>query len=160
MYNGAPPVIWFVGEKYVNKIGKAVNFIDFLIQEWILVTLLAGLAAVYFWRERIKSGLPISTHELTNLVNSGNGIVLDIRPQPEFKAGHLVDALNIPYEKINTDASGLENHKSKTIIIVDKLGQHAGSIGRSLMKQGFDVRRLSGGISEWQSQNLPLVKGK
>ena len=137
-----------------------MNFIDFLMHEWILVSALAALAAIYFWRERVKSGLPISTHELTSLVNSGKGVVLDIRPAPDFKAGHLVDAINIPYEKINTDASGLENHKSKTIIIVDKMGQHSGPIGRSLMKQGFDVRRLSSGISEWQSQNLPLVKGK
>jgi len=29
-----------------------------------------------------------------------------------------------------------------------------------LAKAGYDVRRLSGGISEWQNQNLPLVKGK
>lgn len=137
-----------------------MNFIDFLMQEWMLVAMLAVLTVVYFWRERIKSGVPISPHELTTLVNAGNAAVLDIRPAAEFKAGHLVDAINVPYEKITTDVSSLENHKNKTIIIVDKMGQHSGSVGRSLMKQGFDVRRLANGISEWQSQNLPLVKGK
>lgn len=137
-----------------------MNVIDFLIQEWMLAGLLAVLLAIYFWRERIKSGLPISTHELTTLVNAEKAVVLDIRPSAEYKAGHLVDALNIPYEKINTDTSGLEKHKTKTIIIVDKMGQYSGAIGRLLLKQGFDVRRLSGGISEWQGQNLPLVKSK
>ena len=137
-----------------------MNVIDFLIQEWMLVALLAALAAIYFWRDRIKSGLPISTHELTSLVNAEKAVVLDIRPNAEYKAGHLVDALNIPYEKVNSDVSGLEKYKTKTIIIVDKMGQYSGVVGRSLLKQGFDVRRLSGGISEWQGQNLPLVKGK
>lgn len=130
------------------------------MQEWLLVGGLAVLIVVYSWSERIKNGVPISTHELTKLLNSEQAIVLDIRATAEFKAGHLVDAINIPHEKINTDVATLEKYKTKTIIIIDKMGQHSGHIGRLLAKQGYDVRRLSGGISEWQGQNLPLIKGK
>ncbi|HWV15470.1 MAG TPA: rhodanese-like domain-containing protein [Cellvibrio sp.] len=137
-----------------------MNFFDFIAQEWILVSALAGLIVVYLWTEKIKSGLPVSSHELTTLVNVHKAVILDIRPAAEFKLGHLVDAINIPYERINNDIALLEKHKASTIVIVDKLGQHAGQVGRNLKKQGFDIRRLSGGISEWQSQNLPLVKGK
>jgi len=137
-----------------------VNFFDFIAQEWILVSVLAALIAIYSWTERIKSGLPVTTNELTNLVNVHKAAVLDIRPAAEFKLGHLVDAINIPYDRINSDIAILEKYKTSIIVIVDKLGQHSGQIGRTLKKQGFDVRRLSGGISEWQSQNLPLIKGK
>lgn len=137
-----------------------MNFFDFIAQEWILVSALAGLIVVYLWTEKIKSGLPVSSHELTTLVNVNKAVILDIRPAAEFKLGHLVDAINIPYERINNDIALLEKHKASTIVIVDKLGQHSGQVGRNLKKQGFDVRRLSGGISEWQSQNLPLIKGK
>lgn len=131
-----------------------------MVQEWLLVGVLAALIMLYSWSERIKSGLPISTHELTSLVNADKAIVLDIRSAVEFKAGHLVDAVNIVHERMSSDLATLEKYKMKTIIIVDKMGQHAGSVGRMLKKQGFDVRRLSGGISEWQTQNLPLIKGK
>ncbi len=137
-----------------------VNFLNFVMQEWLLVSGLAALIIVYSWSERIKSGLPISTHELTGLLNSEKAVVLDIRASAEFKAGHLIDAVSIPHEKINTDVAILEKYKTKIIIIVDKMGQHSGHIGRVLAKQGYDVRRLSGGISEWQNQNLPLIKGK
>ncbi len=137
-----------------------MTFFQFLLQEWILTSLLLVLAAVYFFRERIKSGVPVSNNELTALVNSDKAVILDIRPSAEFKAGHLVDAVNIPYERITADLATLEKYKSKTIIIVDKIGQYAGIAGRQLAKEWFDVRRLSGGISEWQNQNLPLVKGK
>lgn len=130
------------------------------MQEWILVGGLAALIMAYLWSERIKSGVPISTHELTALLNSEKAVVLDIRPTAEFKAGHLVGAVNIAHEKINNDLATLEKHKAKIIIIVDKMGQHAGHVGRLLAKQGYDVRRLSGGISEWQNQSLPLIKGK
>lgn len=137
-----------------------MNFIQFLIQEWMLTSFLAVLIIAYSLRERVKSGIPVSNNELTSLVNSDRAIILDIRPSAEFKLGHLVDAINIPYERINADIATLEKYKTKTIIIVDKIGQYAGVAGRQLAKAGYDVRRLSGGISEWQNQNLPLVKGK
>lgn len=126
----------------------------------MLVGLLAALIIAYSLRERVKSGLPVSPNELTALVNSEKAVVVDIRPSAEYKAGHLVDSLNVPYERINSDLGLLEKHKSKTIILVDKMGQYSGTVGRQLIKAGYDVRRLSGGISEWQGQNLPLVKGK
>ncbi len=137
-----------------------MNFFQFLVQEWMLTSLLAVLVIAYTLRERVKSGVPITNNQLTTLVNSDTAVILDIRPSAEFKAGHLVDAINIPYERINSDLATLEKYKSKTIIIVDKMGQYAGTAGRQLAKEGFEVRRLSGGISEWQNQNLPLVKGK
>ena len=137
-----------------------MSFFQFLIQEWMLTSLLAALVIVYTMRERVKSGVPITNNQLTALVNADKAVVLDIRPTAEFKAGHLVDAINIPYERINSDLATLEKYKSKTVIIVDKMGQYAGTAGRQLAKEGFEVRRLSGGISEWQNQNLPLVKGK
>jgi rhodanese-related sulfurtransferase len=137
-----------------------VDFIQFLIQEWMLTSLLAVLIIAYSLRERVKNGVPVSNNELTSLVNSDKAVILDIRPSAEFKSGHLVDSINIPYERINAELGTLEKHKTKTIIIVDKIGQYAGAAGRQLAKAGFDVRRLSGGISEWQGQNLPLVKGK
>lgn len=126
----------------------------------MLTSLLAVLIIVYTLRERVKSGVPVSWNQLTSLVNSEKAVVVDIRPSAEFKAGHIVDAINIPYERISADLALLEKYKSKTIIVVDKLGQYSGTAGRQLAKEGFDVRRLNGGISEWQSQNLPLVKGK
>jgi len=137
-----------------------VNFIQFLIQEWMLTSLLVVLILAYSLRERVKSGVPVSNNELTRMVNSDQAVVLDIRPSAEYKLGHLVDSINVPYDRINADLATLEKYKTKTIIIVDKIGQYAGTAGRQLAKAGYDVRRLSGGISEWQNQNLPLVKGK
>lgn len=134
------------------------NFFIFISNEWLLVSTLVVLIYLYAWRERVKSGPPISAHEVTRLLNSDTAVLLDVRDAADFKAGHIAGAINIPYAKVNTDASQLEPHKSKIIVVADKLGQHAGLVGRTLGKQGFVVRRLAGGIAEWQSQSLPLVK--
>lgn len=137
-----------------------MDFFAFVSQQWLLVTTLIVLIYIYVWRDRIKSGRPVSPHEVTRLVNEGTAVLVDLRESAEFKAGHIVGALNIPYAKLSKESTEVLGYKDKTIILVDKLGQHAGAVGRFLGKEGFDVRRLSGGLAEWQGQNLPLVKGK
>lgn len=85
-------------------------------------------------------------------------MVLDIRPAKEFASGHIVDALNIPADKLNSRMSELEKYKGKTIILVDAMGQHSGTWGGVLKKAGFNAAKLSGGIGSWRGDNLPLVK--
>lgn len=135
-----------------------MNFIVFLTQEWLLVTILAVLILVYAWRERIKNGRPISAHEVTRMLNDESGVLLDVRDKAEFNAGHIPGAIHILHSKVATELGQLEPHRNKTVIVADKIGQHAGSVGRVLGQNGFEVRRLSGGIAEWQNQRLPLVK--
>jgi len=137
-----------------------VDFIVFITQEWLLVTTLIVLIYLYMWRDRIKSGRPVWPHEVTRLVNQGSAVLVDLRDSAEFKAGHIVGAINVPYAKLSKESTEIAAYKDKTIVLVDKLGQHAGAVGRFLGKEGFDVRRLGGGIAEWQAQSLPLVKGK
>lgn len=132
----------------------------FIAQEWILVSVLIVLVYFYFWRERKTSGLPLSPHQVTQLMNRDEAVVVDLREGADFRAGHIVNSINLPYNRLIQDASELAAHKEKILVLVDKLGQHSGAAGRKLNKEGYQVRRLSGGISEWQAQNLPLIKGK
>ncbi len=135
-----------------------MDFFIFISQEWILVSILVLLIYVFAWRERIKGGRPISAHEVTRLINSDEAVLVDVRGESEFKAGHIAHAINIPHTKVANEMERLEPHREKILVVVDKLGQHAGAVGRNLGKAGFNVRRLSGGMAEWRGQNLPLVK--
>lgn len=135
-----------------------MEIIAFLSQQWMLVSTLAVLVLIFAWRERIKNGQPVTTQQATILINADTAIWLDVRDKKEFEAGHMVDALHIPHDKVAERLNELESHRGKIIIVVDKLGQHAGSVGRLLGSKGFNVQRLSGGIGEWQNQGLPLVK--
>lgn len=135
-----------------------MDYLAFLSQEWLLVGTLVALIYIYAFREKVKSGTPVTTQEATELINNEAAIWLDIRDKAEFSAGSMVDAIHIPHAKVANQLAELEGHKDKIIIVVDKIGQQAGTVGRLLGNSGFTVRRLAGGISEWQSQNLPLVK--
>ncbi len=129
----------------------------FVSEQWMLVSLLCVLVYVYAWNEKAKGGKSLSTHGMTLLVNKGDAVVVDLREAAEFKNGHIVDAINIPHNKVAERMSELAKFKEKTVVLVDKMGQHTGNAGRALRKEGYEVNRLEGGMSEWQNQNLPLV---
>ena len=137
-----------------------MDFFVFISEQWLLVSI--GLVLIYVLAitEGNKGGKLLSTSEVVVLLNSGKGALLDVRPHKEFDAGHITDAVNIPHDKLAARLSELDKYKGKTLVVADKMGQHAGAAGKALRKHGFEVRRIRGGIAEWQNQNLPLVKGK
>ena len=134
-------------------------FLEFLIQQWILVGALIVVLILLFRHEGKKSGESLSPQQAVNKVNREQAVVVDLRDPEEFGRGHIVDAINIPHNKINDRISELEKFQQRPLILVCKIGQHAGAVGKVLHNKGFaEVYRLSGGISEWQSSQLPLVK--
>jgi rhodanese-related sulfurtransferase len=135
------------------------QLIEFVTNHWIMVSALVALLILLMWDSGQKAGPKVSTHEATNLINTKNALVLDIREKGDFKAGHLVDAINIPTSQVANRLSELENHKSDPIIVVCKTGQTASAASKTLKDNGFEqVYRLTGGIMEWTNNNLPLVK--
>ncbi len=134
------------------------KYIAFVIEQWLLVSVLIALVGLYFWNEKRRSGRSITTHEATRLLNAESAVLIDLRESKDFKNGHISSAVNIPYAKLNERTSELEQHKEKTVILVDKMGQHTGAAGRELLKQGYQVARLDGGMTEWLNQKLPIVK--
>ena len=135
------------------------NFLIFVGQEWMLVSALLALAGLFMWSENQRAGEAVSVHQLTAQVNNANALVVDLREPKEFREGHIVDALNIPFTKLAERANELELHKQRPLVLVDKLGQHTAPAGRTLKQAGFQVVRLTGGMSEWSASNLPVVKG-
>lgn len=134
------------------------RLIEFATHHYLLVGALLVLLVLLALHELSKAGRALSTRELTALVNAEQGLVLDIRPSKEFAGGHISGALNIPADKLNQRMSELDKHKAKTIIVVDAMGQHAGTWCGVLSKAGYTVAKLSGGIGSWRGENLPLVK--
>jgi len=134
------------------------QLIEFVSNHYVLSTLFVVLLALLLASEARRGGRSLSCRELTAKLNAGEALVLDVRPHKEFSTGHITGALNIPYDKLDSRIGELDKHKAKTLIVVDAMGQHAGSICGKLKKAGYDVSRLGGGIASWRGDNLPVVK--
>ena len=126
--------------------------------------ILAGafiLLLILFIRNEVsRGGRTITAQELVNFTNREKVVIVDVRDVQEYKAGHILNSINIPHAALTSRISEIEKHKDGKIIIACKMGQHAGVSGATLRKAGFqNVFRLRGGMAEWRDQNMPLIKG-
>ena len=132
---------------------------EFIGNHYVLVSIFACLLIAFFIIEGKRGGAAISSTNLVNLVNREDALIVDLRDMKEYGKGHIAGAMNLPYSSFDTRVNELDAHKQRPLVLVCKMGQHAGAIGRKLKAQGFeDVRRLSGGMAEWTAGSLPVVK--
>lgn len=134
-------------------------FFEFLAQQWMLAAALLAVVAMLLLHETRKSGPSLSPQQAINLVNSEQGVFLDLRDSADFKQGHIVDALHIPMTKLAERTAELEKFRDRPIVLVCKVGQQSGAAGKQLKALGFEkVYKMTGGMMEWGNLQLPLVK--
>ncbi|RMS29683.1 Rhodanese domain-containing protein [Pseudomonas coronafaciens pv. garcae] len=123
------------------------HLLEFATNHYLITGAFVILLALLIAYELSKGGASLSTRELTAMVNRDEAVVIDVRSKKDFTAGHIVGSLNFPQDKVLTRTVELQKYKDKTLIIVDAMGQHAGTTARELLKSGFKAAKLSGGIS-------------
>ncbi|WP_114906018.1 ArsR/SmtB family transcription factor [Ornithinimicrobium murale] len=99
----------------------------------------------------------IGTDELRDRLERGDALVLDVRPEAEYAAGHLPGALHIPLGDL---ADRLGELPADQEIIAYCRGRYcvlAHDAVRLLTASGHDARRTSDGVLEWRLAGLPLV---
>ena len=134
------------------------QFLEFAVNHWVLTSLFLFLLAGLIFTESKRGGESVEINEATRLINRQGAAVVDLRSEAEYKAGHIVDAVNIPFTRLKDSLQDLEKHKDNPIILVCKMGQHSGAAGKILRQAGYEVKRLSGGMTQWEGANLPLAR--
>ena len=135
------------------------NLITFIANHPFLVGTFLLLLALFVRNETQRGGRSVSAQQLVDLVNREGAVVLDVRDKKEYDAGHIVDSINIPFSALDSRIAELKDYKEQPLVVACKMGQHSGSAGTILRKNGFEqVSRLSGGVTEWRNQNLPVVR--
>ncbi len=95
------------------------------------------------------------------MMNHDNALILDIREQKDFAAGHIAGAHNLPVSVMDTKVSEIDRFKSRPVIVVCKMGTSAGSIAKTLKKRGFEnVVRLAGGMSGGRRLLCPFERAR
>jgi phage shock protein E len=85
-------------------------------------------------------------------VKAGKAVLIDVREQKEWDAGHLKAARLIPQSKLKAEDSLADLLKTlpkdKVIYTHCRAGGRALACGEILKKQGFDVRPLKSGYKD------------
>jgi rhodanese-related sulfurtransferase len=119
---------------------------------------LAVLVGVVEFRQRMRGSSTVAPAEAVRLVNKG-ALVLDVRSPEMFAAGHIIDARNLPMDKLDADVESFRKWREKPVIVYCDSGTTAATVIRRLREKGFNqVVNLRGGLGAWQQENMPLVR--
>ena len=138
------------------------NIPEFVANHLFLFSLLIGILSLLLWNlfGNSVSGIKVITPmEATRLMNHEGAVVLDIRNEKDFVEGHVLNAMNIPADKLQDKSSELEKIKDKPVIITCKFGSDSSRAARIL--KGLSVNNvhcIKGGIQAWSQANLPLTR--
>lgn len=113
---------------------------------------------MYELRLRGENRSAVSPQDVIRLMNQG-ALLLDLRPQEQYAAGHLQGARLMNGEQILKASDTLKKHKEKTVVVYDESGSLGGAAVRQLSSQGFTrVFTLRGGLAAWRADNLPVSR--
>lgn len=131
----------------------------FFIDNILLIGIVIMSGGALLLPALMSRGKRASTLEVTQLMNRGKTVVLDVRDPAEFANGHLRDAKNIPLADLQSRIGELDKSKGKSVVVVCQTGARADKAMKILQGAGFDdVVGLDGGLAAWQAANLPTVK--
>lgn len=96
----------------------------------------------------------LSAGELQERLTRGDVVVLDVRPEPEYRAGHIAGARSAPLETLGS----LTLPKRREIVAYCRgpYCVYADDAVRLLRERGLKARRLDVGYPEWRRAGLPV----
>ena len=126
----------------------------------IVIAVLSGLMLLWsFFGNRIRGIKEVDCVAALQLINHKNALILDVREDNEYRAGHLLNARLIPLGKLRERIGELEKYRDHPIVVVCRSGNRSGSACALLGKEGFlQAYNLAGGVMDWQRRKLPLEK--
>jgi len=101
----------------------------------------------------------IDTDELLRRLDGGDTIILDVRPDPEYAAGHLPGAVHIPLDELTQRLSELPPGREIVAYCRGRYCVLAHDAVRLLSSHGITARRAADGILEWKLAGLPINTG-
>lgn len=111
---------------------------------------------MYFYA--MKTKFKINCAQLISLLNHNNAMIIDIRTTPEYLAGHIVNAVNLPFDDFTIDNKVISSNSHRVLIIVDAYGKNANALVTKLRNAKIsEVWYLNGGMLEWKTSNMPVI---
>ena len=101
----------------------------------------------------------VTASEASQMVENNNAIIIDVRNQSEWDAGHIPGAIHIPLSEVKDRIPELIVYKDRPLVMQCYSGKRSAKAAGILQQAGFDnVSNMTGGISAWSAAKLPLEK--
>lgn len=102
---------------------------------------------------------PIGAAELLERLRQGQASVLDVRPEEEYRAGHIPGARSVPLRELKARLQEIPPDKEviaycrgpNCVLAMEAVAQ--------LRAHGFKARRYAEGLPDWRAAGLPVEAG-
>jgi rhodanese-related sulfurtransferase/DNA-binding MarR family transcriptional regulator len=94
--------------------------------------------------------------ELTHRLARGDVVVLDVRPEPEYRSGHISGALSVPIKELQRRLRHLPRDADVVAYCRGPFCVYADEAVRTLTRRGIRAARLEDGFPEWVRAGLPV----
>lgn len=127
---------------------------------------LAGVAARHLAEVEVlaseylgaRAGVELVTaDELTERLQAGRVVVLDVRPVAEYEAGHIAGARSAPLDRLPGMVAELPRRREVVAYCRGPYCVYADDAVRLLRAQGIRARRLDVGFPEWRRAGCPVA---
>jgi rhodanese-related sulfurtransferase len=107
-----------------------------------------------------KLSYDIDAWDLDHALKSGEKItVIDARSTEAFQHDHIPGAVNLPHRTMSSETTSHIDKNSLVVTYCDGIGCNASTKAAiKMLKLGFRVKELIGGIDWWKRDNYPTHK--
>jgi rhodanese-related sulfurtransferase/DNA-binding MarR family transcriptional regulator len=98
----------------------------------------------------------VSAPELAECLARGGVVLLDVRPEREYRAGHIRGARSVPLSALPAVAPKLPRRRRIVAYCRGPYCVYADDAVRFLRARGLNARRLDVGFPEWRRAGLPV----
>jgi rhodanese-related sulfurtransferase/DNA-binding transcriptional ArsR family regulator len=98
----------------------------------------------------------VEASELMELLSDGSVIILDVRPEEEYRAGHIPGALSVPVDDLEAALQTLPKDKEIVAYCRGPYCVFSDEVVLALSARGCEARRLTEGFPEWRAAGYPV----
>jgi rhodanese-related sulfurtransferase len=134
--------------------------LDFLFENIFLVGLIIISGVLLFFPKVLsRDNKVLGSKEVTLLINRESAMLVDVRSEADFRAGHITNAINIPLDQIEVQINKITSNSKKNIIVYCQKGVRSAQAFRLLNKLGLPkLYTIEGGLDAWLKNNLPIIE--
>jgi len=137
------------------------QYLDFALHHSILFIALAVLIVLMIANElhgNMTGGKRVSPTAAVRLINDQDPVIIDLRNAADYKRGHLLNAVNIPPNKIEERITEFSKKPERPVLLYCNLGNSSREAALKLLKKGYpNTYELKGGMNGWLGANLPVT---
>jgi rhodanese-related sulfurtransferase/biotin operon repressor len=99
----------------------------------------------------------VSIAELRRRLGTGDVVLIDVRPELEYWAGHIPGALSVPLEELATFLRTLPDDKEIVAYCRGPFCMFSHEAVLAMKEKGFKARRFDRGLPDWRFAGLPIA---